>query len=169
MKTDANRLVFFSMKSSEYARWRKNEKENRLCPLRSPLRGEKTFRPFPYVQGTYDQHLLVVVVVVVVVVVAVVVVVVVAVAVAVVAVVAVAVVGRDNERFFADADGSMDSSSAESKMELVDDEYSFRKSVELVLFQHYFQRMLNPQIHNADASLTQATLSDAVRPRSVIT
>ena len=78
-----------------------------------------------------------------------------------VAVVAVAV-GRSNEDFFVDVDEWENSLNVENRMELVDDEYLFHRSVELVLFQHYFQHMLNLQIHNADASLALTTFNDAV-------
>ncbi len=85
---------------------------------------------------TYNQHYLAVVA-------AVVVVVVVLVAV---------VVDMDNVDFFVDVNELMNNLNVENKKELVDDELNFHRFVELVLFQHYFQHMLNLQIHNADAS-----------------
>ena len=81
----------------------------------------------------------------------------------VVVVVAVAVrAGKGSARFSVDVDESMGSLSVENRMELAGDEYLFHRSVELVLFQHYFQHMLNLQIHNADASLALTTFNDAV-------
>lgn len=67
--------------------------------------------------------------------------------------VAVAAERRDNERFWGDVNELLSKLNVESRKELVDDELNCHRSVELVLFQHYFQHMLNPQIHNADASL----------------
>jgi hypothetical protein len=62
------------------------------------------------------------------------------------------VVDKDNVDFFEDVNELMNNLNVENKRELVDDELNFHKFVELVLFQHYFQHMLNLQIHNADAS-----------------
>jgi hypothetical protein len=112
----------------------KNEKENLFCPLytRTFKNKKKTFS-FPYEKGpnTYTQQYLL------------------AVAVAVAVVV---VVDIDNVDFFVDVNELMNNLSVENKKELVDDELNFHIFVELVLFQHYFQHMLNLQIHNADAS-----------------
>ncbi len=64
----------------------------------------------------------------------------------------VVVVDMNKVDFFVDVNELMNNLNVENKMGLVDDELNFHRFVELVLFQHYFQHMLNLQIHNADAS-----------------
>lgn len=76
--------------------------------------------------------------------------------------VAVVVVDMNNVDFFVDVNELMNNLNVESKKGLVDDELNFHRFVELVLFQHYLQHMLNLQIHNADASFTLTTFNDAV-------
>src|SRR5579871_4757723 len=68
----------------------------------------------------------------------------------------------NNGDFFVDVNELMNNLNAENKKGLVDDELNFHRFVELVLFQHYFQHMLNLQIHNADASFTLTTFNNAV-------
>ena len=96
---------------------------------------------------TYIQHYLTVFLVELVVAAAVVVVVVV-----VVEDLAVVVEDMDNVDFFEDVNELMNNLNVENRKGLVDDELNFHRFVELVLFQHYFQHMLNLQIRNADAS-----------------